>query len=38
VVAALTGGAAGAILKMDTVKRTVHKLVVEGDTAVGFNT
>lgn len=36
VVAALTGGAAGALLKMDTVERTVHKLVVEGDTAVAF--
>ena len=36
VVAALTGGAAGHILKIETVKRTVNKLVVDGDTAVAF--
>ncbi len=36
----LTGGpdsTADAILKMDTMVRTVHKLVVEGDTAVAFH-
>ena len=36
----LTGGpdsTADSILKMDTMVRTVHKLVVEGDTAVGFH-
>ena len=36
----LTGGpgsTADAILKVDTMVRTVHKLVVEGDTAVGFH-
>ena len=40
VVAYLTGGSgstADAILKVDTMVRTVHKLVVEGDTAVGFH-
>ena len=31
------GSTADAILKMDTMVRTVHKLVVEGDTAVGFH-
>lgn len=36
VVAALTGGAAGHLLKMETVQRTVNKLVVDGDTAVAF--
>ncbi len=36
VVAALTGGAAGHLLKIDTVQRTVNKLVVEGDTAIAF--
>ena len=36
----LTGGpgsTADAILKVDTIVRTVHELVVEGDTAVGFH-
>ena len=40
VVAGLTGGpgsVAESILRMDTMVRTVHKLVVEGDTAVGFH-
>jgi ketosteroid isomerase-like protein len=36
VVKALTGGAVGRILKIDTIARHVHKLVVEGDTAVAF--
>ncbi|MGI9612135.1 MAG: nuclear transport factor 2 family protein [Acidimicrobiales bacterium] len=36
VVAALTGGAAGHLLKMETIKRTVNRLVVDGDTAVAF--
>lgn len=31
------GSAAATILKMDTVTRTVQKLIVEGDTAVGFH-
>ena len=40
VVTGLTGGSgsvAEAILKMDTMVRTVHTLVVEGETAVGFH-
>ena len=40
VVSGLTGGSgsvAESILKMDTMVRTVHKLVVEGDTAAGFH-
>lgn len=40
VVSGLTGGsgsAAASIMKMDTVSRTIQKLVVEGDTAVGFH-
>ena len=40
VVAYLTGGpgsTADSLLKMDTMVRTVHQLVVEGDTAVGFH-
>lgn len=36
VVAALTGGAAGHLLKIDTVERTITKLVVEGDTAIAI--
>ena len=31
------GTVPAAILKMDTMVRTVHKLVVEGDTAVAFH-
>ena len=31
------GSAAASILKMDTMVRTVHKLLVVGDTAVGFH-
>ena len=36
VVKALTGGAVGKILDVATIKRDVHKLVVEGDTAVAL--
>jgi uncharacterized protein len=36
VVKALTGGAVGRILDVDTIRREVHKLVVEGDTAVAL--
>lgn len=36
VTAALTAGAAAKFFHVDTIKRTVHKLVVEGDTAVAF--
>lgn len=36
VVKALTGGAVGKILDVTTIKRDVHKLVVEGDTAVAL--
>ena len=38
VVAALTGGDAGKVFKIDTLQRDVHQIVVEGDTAVGFMT
>jgi ketosteroid isomerase-like protein len=33
---ALAGGAMGRIMDMSTMKRTVHKLIVEGDTAVAL--
>jgi len=33
---ALTGGAVGRIFDMSTLKREVHKLIVEGDTAVAL--
>jgi uncharacterized protein len=36
VVKALTGGAVGKFLDVATMKRDVHKLVVEGDTAVAL--
>ena len=36
VIAALTGGAVGKFLDVSTIQRTVHKLVVEDDTAVAF--
>lgn len=36
VVKALTGGAVGKIFDVSTIKREVHKLVVEGDTAVAL--
>lgn len=36
VVKALTGGAVGKFLDVATVQRNVHKLVVEGDTAVAL--
>jgi uncharacterized protein (TIGR02246 family) len=36
VAAALAGGATGKLFDVDTVRRTVHKLVVEGDTAVAL--
>ena len=34
---ATPGSTADDTLKVDTMRRTVHKLVVEGDTAVGFH-
>lgn len=36
VVKALTGGAIGKIFDLSTLKRDVHKLIVEGDTAVAL--
>lgn len=33
-VAALAGGAIGKVLDVATIKRTVHKIIAEGDTAV----
>ena len=33
-VKALTGGAAGRILDLSTMQRTIHKLIVDGDMAV----
>ncbi len=33
---ALTGGAVGRIFDLSTLKREVHKLIVEGDTAVAL--
>ncbi|MDH4144390.1 MAG: nuclear transport factor 2 family protein [Acidimicrobiia bacterium] len=36
VVKALTGGAVGKIFDLSTLKREVHKLIVEGDTAVAL--
>jgi ketosteroid isomerase-like protein len=36
VVAALTGGAVGKFLDVSTIRRDVHKLVVDGDTAVAL--
>lgn len=36
VVKALTGGAVGKIFDVSTLKREVHKLIVEGDTAVAL--
>lgn len=36
VVKALTGGAVGRIFDLSTLKRDVHKLIVEGDTAVAL--
>ena len=36
VVKALTGGAIGKIFDVSTIKRNVHKLIVEGDTAVAL--
>lgn len=36
VVKALTGGAVGKIFDVSTIKRDVHKLIVEGDTAVAL--
>ncbi len=36
VVKALTGGAIGKFLDVSTVQRNVHKLIVEGDTAVAL--
>lgn len=33
---ALAGGAMGKIMDVSTLKRTVHKLIVEGDTAVAL--
>ncbi|MDH4077704.1 MAG: nuclear transport factor 2 family protein [Acidimicrobiia bacterium] len=36
VVKALTGGAVGRIFDLSTLKREVHKLIVEGDTAVAL--
>ena len=36
VVKALTGGAVGKIFDVSTIKREVHKLVVEGDSAVAL--
>ena len=33
-VAALGGGAIGKVMDVDTIKRTVHKIVADGDTAV----
>jgi len=35
-VKALTGGAVGKFLDVNTIKREVHKLIVEGDTAVAL--
>ena len=34
VAAALTGGSAGKILDVSTMKRTVHQVIVDGDTGV----
>ncbi len=36
VVKALTGGAIGKLLDVATIKRDVHKLIAEGDTAVAL--
>lgn len=36
VVKALTGGAVGKIFDVSTIKRDVHKLIAEGDTAVAL--
>jgi ketosteroid isomerase-like protein len=33
-VAALGGGAIGKVLDVNTIKRTVHRIIAEGDTAV----
>ncbi len=36
VVKALTGGAVGKLFDVSTIKRDVHKLIAEGDTAVAL--
>ncbi|MPY91743.1 MAG: DUF4440 domain-containing protein [Acidimicrobiia bacterium] len=35
-VAALAGGAIGKVLDVDTIERTLHKIIADGDTAVAL--